>query len=381
MLYGVWALALTGGFLFILKGTLLTALNLIVGNISLRFIEQVLHNGFRIDERLRQRFPNLEQRFNRYLPILQIGINGLVYLFMILTILQSWGISTLVWITTGLGKTFSTKIIKVVGIVLVTMLLREGITLLTENYLDSSNGKQKDKQSSARLRTLLSVTNNALLIILVAMSTLIILSELGINIAPLLAVAGVAGLAIGFGAQKLVQNIITGLFILFENIISVGDVVIVGGESGVLEDITIRTISLRDLAGNVHTIPFSSIGSITNMTSVFSYYVFDVGVSHQEDIDNVMDELAAIGKEIMLDAQYAPLILAPLEILGVDSFTRDAVMIKARIKTMPISQWDVGREFNRRMKNRFDLLSIKIHYLPLPFIWMEEYKCLLPKGK
>jgi moderate conductance mechanosensitive channel len=209
------------------------------------------------------------------------------------------------------------------------------------------------------------------------MSTLVVLSDIGINIAPLLAGAGIAGLAVGFGAQKLVQDIITGIFILFENLITVGDVVSVGGKDGLVEAITIRTIRLRDLAGNVHTIPFSSIGPITNMTRDFSYYVFDVGVSYQEDIDGVMDELSAIGQDLMQDPQYAPLILEPLEILGVDGFASDAVKIKARIKTLPIKQWDVGREFNRRMKKRFDQLAIEMSLSRLSIFMEGNQKAML----
>lgn len=360
MLYGIWTFALTGGFLFILKGTLLTSVLLIAGNSSIWFIEQVFLNKFRVDEGLRQRFPSLEHRFNRYLPILQISAKGLVYLLMTLAVFQVWGISTFAWMTDGSGKAFSAEIVKIGGIVLVTLLLWESVTLLIESYLGSTTGKLKPKQPSARLRTLLSVAHNALFIVLIVMSTLIVLSDLGINIAPLLAGAGVAGLAVGFGAQKLVQDIITGLFILFEDLIEVGDVVSVGGKDGHVEAITIRTVRLRDFAGNVHTVPFSSIGPITNMTRGFAYYVFDVGVSYREDIDSVMDELAAIGQEMMQDTQYAPLILEPLEILGVDSFASDAVIIKARIKTLPIKHWDVGREFNRRMKKRFDQLSIEM---------------------
>ena len=163
----------------------------------------------------------------------------------------------------------------------------------------------------------------------------------------------------------------TGIFILLEDLISVGDVVSVGNKDGQVEAITIRTIRLRDLTGNVHTIPFSSIGPITNMTREFAYYVFDVGVSYHEDIDHVMNELAAIGQELMRDPQYAPFILEPLEVLGVDSFASDAVKIKARIKTLPIKQWDVGREFNRRMKKRFDQLAIEMSLSRLS-IYREE---------
>jgi small-conductance mechanosensitive channel len=363
MLYGIWALALTNGFIFILKGTVLTAFILFVGNALVWLIDQSLLRGLHIADASHKRFPNLEYRLKRYLPILQTGLKGLVYLLMLLAVFEAWGISAFDWITTGLGKTFSTEVGKIVGIVVATLLVWEVLTVLLENYLSTStNEKTSHRQPSARIRTLLSVAHNALLIILVVTSTLIVISDLGINIAPLLAGVGVAGLAFGFGAQKLVQDINTGLFILFEDLIAVGDVVSVGDKSGLVEAITIRTLRLRDLAGNVRTIPFSSIGAITNMTREFSYYVFDVGVSYGENVDIVMDELAAIGKEMTEDPTYAPLILEPLEILGLDSFASSAVMIKARIKTLPIKQWQVGREFNRRMKIRFDQRSIEIPF-------------------
>jgi moderate conductance mechanosensitive channel len=377
MLYGIWALALTSGFFFILKGTLLTVLILVAGNSFVWLIEQAFRR-FQIGEATRQRFPGLENRLNRYLPILQTGVKGLFYLFMALALLQAWGISSFAWMTNGPGKTFSDEIVKIGGIVLVTLLLWEAATLVIESYTNPATGKPKRTQPSARQRTLLSVAHNGLFVILIVMSSLIVLSDVGINIAPLLTGVGLAGLALGFGAQKLVQDIITGIFILFEDLISVGDVVSVGDKTGLVEAISIRTIRLRDLAGNVHTIPFSSIGAVTNMTREFSYYVFDVGISYQENTDVVMDELAAIGQEMMQDPKYAVLILEPLEILGVDSFASSAVMIKARIKTLPIKQWEVGREFNRRMKKRFDQRSIEIPYSCLTVYMKDNLKVLLP---
>lgn len=167
------------------------------------------------------------------------------------------------------------------------------------------------------------------------------------------------------------QDIITGIFILLENLIAVGDVISVADKDGLVEALTIRTVRLRDVAGNVHTIPYSSIGPITNKTRDFSYYVFDVAASYREDIDGVMNELATIGQEMMQEPQYASLILEPLEILGVDSFASDSVMIKARIKTLPSKQWVVGREFNRRIKKRFDQLAIEMSS-PRLSIYMES---------
>jgi len=179
---------------------------------------------------------------------------------------------------------------------------------------------------------------------------------------PGLLLFGVFGVAIGFGSQKLVQDIITGVFILLGDMMSVGDVVKLGDRAGLVEAISIRNVRLRDLSGTVHTIPFSSISSVSNLTKDFSYYVFDIGVAYREDVDQVMDVLKEIGDQLQQDPNVGPLILAPLEVLGVDSFGDSAVVVKARIKTVPIQQWTVGRAFNRRIKQRFDELGIEIPF-------------------
>ncbi|NJO67782.1 MAG: mechanosensitive ion channel [Rhodospirillales bacterium] len=192
---------------------------------------------------------------------------------------------------------------------------------------------------SARARTLLPLARKVVLVLLVVMVVLITLSELGINIAPLLAGAGVIGLAIGFGAQKLVQDVITGFFILVEDAISIGDVVSVGGISGLVEDLSVRSIKLRDLSGNVHTVPFSSVDTVTNMTKTFSYYTTDVGVAYKEDTDQVSEVCKAVVDEMRDEPAFASDILEPLEVLGLDSFGDSAVNVKVRIKTRPIKQW------------------------------------------
>jgi small conductance mechanosensitive channel len=178
----------------------------------------------------------------------------------------------------------------------------------------------------------------------------------------LLAGAGIIGLAVGFGAQKLVQDIITGVFILLEDAVAVGDVVKVAGIGGLVEGLSIRSIRLRDLAGNVHTVPFSSVDTVTNMTRLFSYYLADIGVAYREDTDQVADVCRGIVEEMRSEPEFAADILEPLEGLGVDQFADSAVILKARIKTRPIRQWAVGREFNRRMKKRFDECGIEIPF-------------------
>ena len=206
------------------------------------------------------------------------------------------------------------------------------------------------------------MARNALLVFITIVAGLAVLAELGVNIGPLVAGAGVLGVALGFGSQKLVQDIITGVFILFEDLISVGDVVDVGGKAGLVEAVSLRNVRLRDLAGTVHTIPYSTISTISNLTKGFSFYVFDIGVAYREDVDRVMGVLKELGEELRQDPGIGPKILEPLEIFGVDAFADSAVVIKCRFKTQPIQQWTVGREFNRRIKNRFDELGIEIPY-------------------
>jgi small conductance mechanosensitive channel len=215
---------------------------------------------------------------------------------------------------------------------------------------------------SNRTRTLLNITRNVLLVFLSLIALFLILSELGLNIAPLLAGAGVIGLAIGFGSQKLVQDIITGMFVLLGDTMRVGDVVEVAGRSGVVEQMTMRTVALRDVSGNVHVIPYSSIDTVMNYTQDFSYALIDLGVAYRENVDEVMEVLRQLGAEMNRDPEYRRQILEPLEIMGVEAFADSAVVIRMRFKTRPLKQWSVAREFRRRIKNRFDELGIEIPF-------------------
>jgi small conductance mechanosensitive channel len=212
------------------------------------------------------------------------------------------------------------------------------------------------------MRTLLPLLRTSVLVVLVVMAVLIVLSQFGVDIAPLLAGAGVVGLAIGFGSQALVRDVITGAFILAEDQLSVGDVVKVGANSGVVERLTLRTIWLRGADGTVQVVPFGEVKTVENMTKDFSCYVFDVQVAYREDTDRVIEVLREIGDELRQDTDLGPLITVPLEVMGVDSFGDNAVVIKAKITTRPIQQWKVGREFNRRMKKRFDAEGIEMPF-------------------
>ena len=223
-------------------------------------------------------------------------------------------------------------------------------------------------EMAERVRTLGGLIRNAITILVTSVAALMILRELQIDIMPVLTGAGIAGLAVGFGAQNLVRDVIAGFFLILEDQVHVGDVAIINGTGGLVESVKLRTIVLRDLSGIVHVIPNGSINELANMTREFSYYVIDVGVAYKEDTDVVTATLREIGADLIEDPAFKPNILAPLEILGVDAFGDSQVTIKIRIKTVPIKQWEVGRELRRRIKKTFDQRGIEI-----PFPHMSLY--------
>ena len=285
------------------------------------------------------------------------------YILATLTLLQTWGIDALGWLETPFGQRLLQSAFSIAVVLVAALLVWEAASAAIERYLSSVDGDGNAVERSARSRTLLPLLRNFLAVILGVMVTLIVLSELGVNIGPLLAGAGVVGLAIGFGSQKLVQDVINGAFILFEDAISVGDVVTVAGNTGMVEALSIRALRLRDFSGSVHTIPFSTVETVTNLTKDYSYYVFELGVAYREDTYEVTVVLQGISTEMEADPEYGQFILEPIQVVGVDEFADSAVILKARVKTVPVKQWYVGREFNRRIKKRFDELGIE---LPFP---------------
>lgn len=213
-------------------------------------------------------------------------------------------------------------------------------------------------------------------ILLIVTAFIITLKKLGIDVAPFLATAGVAGLAIGFGAQRLVQDIISGFFILMEDQIRVGDVVEISGKSGVVESVNLRMTILRDLSGNVHFIRNAKIDIVTNMTKDFSRMVFDIGVSYRENVDEVIEVIKQVDEDLRSDETFSADILEPIEVLGLERFDDSAIIIRARYKTMPVRQWDIGREFRRRLKKKFDEVDIEI-----PFPHRTVYQGIDKKGQ
>ena len=221
---------------------------------------------------------------------------------------------------------------------------------------------ERDDEARKRADTLSQVIRWVLRTGILLVAAVMLLGQVGVQIGPILAAAGVVGLAVGFGAQNLVQDVISGFFLLLEDQIRVGDVVQLGDKAGLVEKITLRMVILRDFSGSVHYVRNGKIDVVTNMTKEYSNYVFEIGVAYREDTDEVSAVIEAVGKELQNDPGFKDDILAPLEVVGVDKFADSAVIIKARFKTKPIKQWRVGREFNRRLKKKFDELNIEIPF-------------------
>lgn len=253
--------------------------------------------------------------------------------------------------------------IRIVLILIFTFLLLYLAKVITKRVFKSL--PFKDDEQIKRRDTLSSVFQFVFRIIIITVALIMILSELSIEIGPILAAAGILGLAVGFGAQSLVKDLISGFFILLTDQIRIGDVVEVAGKAGVVEGLNLRMVILRDLAGNVHYIPNGEITVVTNMTKGYSRYVFEVGVAYRENVDEVMTIMKQVDAELREDPEFKDDILEPLEILGLDKFGDSAIVIKARTTTKPIKQWRIGREFNRRLKIIFDEKDIEI---PFPHV-------------
>lgn len=213
-----------------------------------------------------------------------------------------------------------------------------------------------------RVTTLVGVLRTIAIVLLWTVVLIIALDQIGLDVTPILAGAGIIGLAVGFGAQNIVRDLISGFFMVLENQVRVGDVAIVNGTGGLVEAITFRTIVLRDLSGVVHVFPNGTINTLSNMTKEWSGYVIDMGVAYKEDTDYVAEVMRRVADEMREDPEWRDRILDRIEIFGVDDFADSAVVIKARLKTRPIEQWNVGREYRRRLKKAFDAEGIEIPF-------------------
>lgn len=255
--------------------------------------------------------------------------------------------------------------VKIIFIVIVALVVLKAAKTVSYRLSGLFTKKKDDEESKKREETLRSVIYNVLKIIVLVLMVMTILDHFGFKIGPLLAAAGIVGVAVGLAGQSIVKDVLNGFFILLWDQIRVGDVVQISGRSGLVERINLKMTVLRDLAGNVHFIPNGNIDVVTNMTKEFSRYVFEIGVAYRENVDEVVDVIKEVDEELRNDPDFKGIILEPIEIFGLDRFADSAIVIKARTKTMPMKQWRVGREFNRRLKKKFDERDIEI---PFPHV-------------
>lgn len=247
-------------------------------------------------------------------------------------------------------------------IIVIAMVLHRTTKCLINRHYAKMLENTEDFEQRTKTDTIKNILRSISSVFIFVTAFLMILFKLGIDIRPILATAGVMGVIVGFGAQRFVEDIITGILIFTEDQIRVGDVVQIGEHSGQVERIGLKMTVLRDISGNVHYIRNGTIKTVINMTRDYSRYVFEIGVSYKENVDEVIKLIERVDEDLRSDEVYGQNILEPIQVLGLDRFDESAVIIKAVTKTKPIKQWEVAREFNRRLKIQFDEHGIEIPF-------------------
>ncbi|EIG61744.1 small-conductance mechanosensitive channel [Bradyrhizobium sp. WSM1253] len=359
-LWAVWALNIRNGYSLLLQyfvGTIAVAL---ITRVAIMLTLGLIDRGFRIKPEILQRFPGLEIRANRYLPLLRKIVSGVIAFIGLVAVLEVWGVDAIVWFYGGqIGSRLISAVVTIGLAVFIAAAIWEASNALLDRQINSLS-RDGHYARAARLRTFQPMLRTALLCLIATVVGLTALSEIGVNVAPLLAGAGIVGIAIGFGSQKLVQDLITGLFLLLENTVQVGDNVSVSGLSGVVENVSIRTIRLRAGDGAVHIVPFSAVTTITNASRGAGNASVSVNVAYKEDTDRAGQILKDIVDEMRREVEFRSLIRGDLELWGIDKVDGAMVSIVGQIRCTEAGRWPVQREFNRRMKQRFQHNGIEV---------------------
>jgi small conductance mechanosensitive channel len=324
--------------------------------------------GIKLPDEIGGQVPNLELRLNNFMRSLRKAARAIVTL---VTIGAALDVSGLVdvggWFAATFGEDFASALVSVILIFIGAFV----VWLIMASWVDYRLTPDQTLAASARQQTLLTLLRNAATVAIVVLTLMFTLSELGLDIAPLIASAGVFGLALGFGAQKLVQDIITGIFIQFENAINVGDVVTASGITGGVERLTIRSVTLRTLDGTVHIIPFSSVDMVSNFNKGFAFHVADIGIAYREDVDEAKALMFEAFDDLKASEEQGGNVLGAMEWFGVNELGDNAVVLRARIRTRPGAQWGVGRLYNEKVKKRFDAAGVEIPF-PQRTLWFGE---------
>jgi moderate conductance mechanosensitive channel len=356
----IYAVEVPHGYAAVLHYFVVTALVLIGARLALLLLLGLVDRVMRPGPHAFVLYPGMQSRLLAYHPVVTVALRLLIYLLCVLGLLQLYGLNTFLWLVdSALGVRILSAIATLVVTITLAFVTWEAINGGIQQHLDRLQ-REAQLAKSARLRTLLPLLRTTLLITIAIVTGLMILSEIGINIGPLLAGAGIVGVAIGFGSQKLVQDLITGIFLLLENAMQVGDTVTVSGLTGVVENLSVRTIRLRAGDGSVHIIPFSSVTSVSNANRGLGNASVSVSVAFDEDTDRVANELKSIVAGMRDDSALSAMMLSDFQLWGVDKVDGAQATVVGQVVCTDSGRWAVQREFNRRMKRRFQELGIRI---------------------
>ncbi|MDD3182342.1 MAG: mechanosensitive ion channel [Alphaproteobacteria bacterium] len=349
--YVVTMLGEQGGFVMMMQGTVGTLLALFTMRLFFYLISKLSYHK-----------REMEVTSGIYRPVLAVLLKLITWVVGATAVLASWGadviaIASSAWGQRVLGSSFS-----IASTVLLVVFVYEFLSRMIERRLNRCDANGQIIQVNSRARTLLPMVQKAAIMVLTVIVGLVTLSEFGINIAPLLAGAGVLGVAVGFGSQTLVKDFLTGLSIILEDNMSVGDYVLIGDKGGTVENLSIRTVRLRNFDGALHIIPFSDITTITNLSKSFAYAVMEVGVAYDSDLDHVLEVVKATGNKLRDDPVLKQYILDDIEVWGVDSLGDSSINIKSRIRTVAGKHNDVRRAFLLHIKKAFDAEHIEIPF-------------------
>jgi small conductance mechanosensitive channel len=365
-LWIAYAAGIHNAFGLLLRVVLVVIAALLLGRLAWTGSSNFLERLFPDPNGATARHPALYARARAYNPLIRLLIRIIIAVLMVVGVLQGWGVNAFGWLLSNpFSRSLISAFVDIVITIAVALILWEASNAWINARIEGLTAAGRTRQAS-RLRTLLPMLKASIGVSIFLVAGLICLSKIGVNAAPLLAGAGVVGIAIGFGSQKLVQDIITGLFLLLEDAMQVGDVITLAGMSGTVERLSIRTIRLRGGDGSVNIIPFSAVTTVTNQTRDFGYAQISIEVGYEEDLNHVYAVLADIAKTMRAEPKWGLMMKDDLQIFGLDSFGASALVITGQIRTGPGQHWAVRREFNARVKRRFEEEHIEMPYTYLP---------------
>ena len=372
-LWAIWAFRIPNGYSLLAYyasvAILIFALARVAWALALGGLDRAFHPGVGY----LTGFPTGEILVARYRPVLRLAVSTIITIVAIGALLESWGVDIASWFDPGrIGAVVLSELSSVILAVAIAVVVWEACNTAIERQL-ARFAREGAYARAARLRTLLPMLRTALIVTILTIAGLTALSAIGVNIAPLLAGAGIVGIAVGFGSQKLVQDVVTGVFLLLENAMQVGDFVTVSGLSGTVENLSVRSIRLRAGDGSVHIIPFSSVTSVTNTNRGIGNAAVSVNLAYGEDIDKAGEVLKQIAAEMRREPQFKALMRGDLDLWGVDKVDGATVTIVGQIECTDSGRWPVQREFNRRMKMRFQQLGLDIAYSTQTRFVADEY--------